>query len=97
MTHDEQLKLWVEGTSVHGAMYEDDSLNIEPDGECCPDFSCCDPSLKWPREKREAFAAANQADRERMMLSGSVDLLKAAAQKGQLPENIIDQVKVILQ
>lgn len=44
----EQLKLWMEGTSLH---------NDETD-ECCPDFSCCAPELQAPDEERTAFCAA---------------------------------------
>lgn len=44
----EQLELWVAGESVH---------NPEAD-ECCPDFSCCAPLLKAPREERDAFFKA---------------------------------------
>jgi len=43
-----QLRLWVEGNSVH---------NEERD-ECCPDFSCCEPSLLAPKHEREAFEEA---------------------------------------
>lgn len=67
MTCDEQLKLWVGGKSVHN-----------PDrpggGECCPDFSCCQPALLWPKEKREEFAAADEEKRFGM-LSGALRAL----------------------
>lgn len=50
MTDDEQVKLWVEGKSVHGSgEYK----------ECCPDFSCCRPELQAPKEDREKYAAAH--------------------------------------
>lgn len=39
-----QLAFWVEGTSIH-----------MPNGICCPDFSCCMPELKAPKEERELF------------------------------------------
>lgn len=39
-----QLALWVEGKSIH-----------VPNGQCCPDFSCCIPQLKAPKEERELF------------------------------------------
>ncbi len=55
MTHDEQVKLWVEGKSVHGA----GEYN-----ECCPDFSCCRPEFQAPKEEREKFAAAQLAGDE---------------------------------
>lgn len=47
MTYKEQLRLWVEGESVHDS---------DKKGEqCCPDFSCCMPELKAPKEERELF------------------------------------------
>ena len=50
----EQLRLWVEGKSLHtDKLGEDFKL---PEGltvECCPDFSCCAPQHLWPKEKRE--------------------------------------------
>jgi len=36
MTHEEQLVQWVEGNSMH---------DVE-NNRCCPDFSCCRPTLK---------------------------------------------------
>ena len=68
MTHEEQLRRWVEGEPVHGA----GSL-----AECCPDFSCCHPALLWPREKREEFAAADDRARQRLLFGALVDLLAA--------------------
>lgn len=44
ITHEEQLRRWVEG----------DSVCIE-DGCCCPDFSCCVPELKFSDENRRKF------------------------------------------
>ena len=60
MTHDEQLALWVEGKSVHGAGKY---------GDCCPDFSCCKPELLAPYETRVAFRDATPAERT-TILSG---------------------------
>jgi hypothetical protein len=57
MSSDEQLRRWVAGEPVH---------NNER-GECCPDFSCCEPSLLAPQEVREEFAAADE-DKQYMML-----------------------------
>ena len=45
MTSDEQLELWVNGTSVH---------NQDKD-ECCPDFSCCNKRMNTPVEERILF------------------------------------------
>ena len=50
MTVQEQLDLWVAGTSVHN-----------PDrGECCPDFSCCEVGLRADEDVRRRFAQAYQ-------------------------------------
>ncbi len=48
MTVDEQLALWVQGRSAHN----DDR------GECCPDFSCCNPESAASREERETYVRA---------------------------------------
>lgn len=48
MDPDEQLRLWVEGESIHNGP---DSI----EGECCPDFSCCNPEMLLPRPEREAY------------------------------------------
>ncbi len=45
MTPDEQLAEWLKGNSIH---------NDERD-ECCPDFSCCEPSLLADQKTRQAF------------------------------------------
>lgn len=42
-----QLRKWVNGESVH-----DNEI-----GECCPDFSCCEPRIETPKEERELFAS----------------------------------------
>ena len=65
MTPDEQLGKWLAGDSVH---------NKERD-ECCPDFSCCRPKLKWPKEKRRLFFENPQL-RERMLTGALVDMLE---------------------
>ena len=57
MTSDEQLRLWVAGTSVHN----------ETTGECVPDFSCCKPELQSSQETREAFMRANKEERMKFL------------------------------
>ncbi len=56
-----QLALWVAGTSIH--MYK---------GICCPDFSCCKPELKAPKEERELFQelylTKKHSEYERMLM-----------------------------
>jgi hypothetical protein len=58
MTCAEQTALWVKGKPVHNPTRD----------ECCPDFSCCEPKLLWPKEKRERFAAADERTRVGMMM-----------------------------
>ena len=71
MTNDEQLKLWVEGESIHN---DDVWYNIIDEtghvvdrkrldgGECCPDFSCCHPNLRAHKFTRERFCKAVEED-----------------------------------
>jgi hypothetical protein len=62
MTYKKQLRLWVKGKSVHDKKGE----------QCCPDFSCCMPELKAPKEERELFQQLYLAERyneyERMLM-----------------------------
>ena len=58
---DEQLRLWVEGTSVHHALQRGGH-------ECCPDFSCCKPHLLQPIEVRRAFVAADERGRNKFLM-----------------------------
>jgi len=60
MPVEEQTRRWVAGESVHNG--------VRPDGECCPDFSCCRPELLQPVEVRRAFAAADE--RQQMKFLG---------------------------
>ena len=63
--HKKQLALWVNGKSIH-----------IPKGDCCPDFSCCMPELKAPKEERELFQKLylekrhNEYERMLMMFLG---------------------------
>jgi hypothetical protein len=67
----EQLAKWVLGESVcPNARHE-----------CCPDFSCCKPELKWPEEKRRRFAAAGQGEREKMMMGALGSAMAQASAK----------------
>lgn len=69
MTPEEQLDLWVSGKSVHN--YD----RYPPDGECCPDFSCCDKNANTPIELRKRFKAADDETRFKMLgmfLSGMI-------------------------
>ena len=57
ITVEEQLDMWVAGKSVHNATR----------GECCPDFSCCNPKLKASKPERVKFRNATQSERETML------------------------------
>lgn len=67
MKLEEQMKLWMEGQSMH--------LGERPGGLCCPDFSCCKPDLQWPAEKRREFAEADDDKRYDMLLGALGALL----------------------
>lgn len=62
MTNNEQLLKWVKGESVH---------NNEL-GQCCPDFSCCNPDMNTSLEVRELFMEAhlNDDESQKMKLLG---------------------------
>jgi len=49
-----QLKHWVNGKSTHCHFGYG-----KEDYECCPDFSCCHPSLLRPRAEREQYLAGD--------------------------------------
>ena len=60
MTSEQQLHFWEKGQSYH-----------IKGGECCPDFSCCNPKLLAPQEVRTLFVSAvnkeNSALRYRLL------------------------------
>lgn len=58
MTCDEQLELWCNGQSVHN----------NTTGECCPDFSCCQPKLAIPIEQRILFREGGDEVRHNMLM-----------------------------
>lgn len=64
-THEEQLGLWVKGESVH---VKTTIMGVES-FECCPDFSCCHPSLKAPYEERRHFASLSEKARTPMLMA----------------------------
>lgn len=49
-TSEEQLKLWLEGKSVHA--------ETDQGEECCPDFSCCDSELLANVDERIKYCNA---------------------------------------
>lgn len=67
MTPDEQLDLWVAGSSVH---------NKERD-ECCPDFSCCKPKLLRRLAERIAYCDASKLVRNRMLVDYLVNMVQS--------------------
>lgn len=96
MTPNEQLDKWVAGNSVHNSEKFLDVVNDAGEvvgkrklegGECCPDFSCCQPDLKWDEPTRRAFAAAHTTgdrktvDRMLMMALGALVSKNGADQK----------------
>lgn len=68
MTGNEQLERWVVGESVHN----------DESGECCPDFSCCQPRLLASKEERKAFAEADRRGDEKSKLTMLGGFLGAA-------------------
>lgn len=58
MTPDEQLAEWCKGNSIHN----------ESTGECCPDFSCCDPNLGIPIQQRILFRDSGEDVRFEMLM-----------------------------
>jgi hypothetical protein len=75
MTSDEQLAEWVKGNSIHRGE------RGSPDSECCPDFSCCEPSLLAPKHERQAFAKADEAIRHQMLMGFLGRMIDALPEK----------------
>lgn len=67
-----QLRLWVEGESVH-RLFERLGKLAE---ECTPDFSCCRPHLRWPVQQRRAFARACPKTRRGMLTAALAALVE---------------------
>lgn len=63
-----QLDSWLLGQPVHNTEFD----------ECCPDFSCCQPSLMWPEEERKAFAQASDEQRMKMLVHGLSSTISSA-------------------
>lgn len=64
-----QLSEWVQGRPWHNP-FDHDSTRHDGDksrGECCPDFSCCEPNMMASKEARKAFAEAKDEDRMRLL------------------------------
>ncbi len=65
MTDDEQEELWLGGHSVHNPTRK----------ECCPDFSCCRPNLKWPYDVRQRFVMGTEEERAELLSLALASLL----------------------
>lgn len=78
MTSDEQLKLWVEGKSVHNKTHPIKGVS---GGECCPDFSCCNPELKARKSERIKFFRATPGMRNSMLMMFLSRMLKNSGMK----------------
>jgi len=72
MTVDEQLSEWVKGNSLC-------PNNL---GECCPDFSCCQPELLADEVTRVAFANGTKETRH-SLLGGFLGAAMEKAVKGK--------------
>jgi len=74
VTQKKQLELWLKGTSRHD--YES--------GQCCPDFSCCNPELLASETERKLFYDAyyrGDEEQKTMLLCGFLGALMAALGK----------------
>ncbi len=97
MTSDEQLNAWVNGESIHN---HDKVVNIVDEndqvlytekvygGECCPDFSCCEPALLWPKELRQKFKDATEAVRSEMLMMSLQQLVHANVKSGTITPTV---------
>jgi len=62
-TEEEQLVRWVRGESCHVKR----DRKPPNDWECCPDFSCCNPSLLQPLEVRETYVISDVHGRGKLL------------------------------
>lgn len=72
MTSDEQIIEWVKGNS----------LCPNDSGECCPDFSCCQPELLADEVTRIAFSNGTKETRN-SLLGGFLGFAMEKAAKGK--------------
>jgi len=73
-----QTSEWLKGNPQHNAV----------DGECCPDFSCCNPELLAPKEVRELFYKADQTGNDKVCSRMLGEFL------GKMVDAILDEPKV---
>jgi len=60
-THEEQLDAMERGEWTHVAVGDGEH-------ECCPDFGCCSPELRWNAEQLRVFRAADSRLREQILV-----------------------------
>ena len=91
MTVDEQLNAWVNGESLHNhdkvidVVDENDQVLYTEKvygGECCPDFSCCEPHLQWPKELRQKFKDATEEVRGEMLMMSLQQMIQSNVKPG---------------
>lgn len=68
---DDQLRLWLEGISVHSR-----PTKLCPKGECCPDFSCCIPALLADKKTRQKYCDAEKKGNDATINRLLFDFLK---------------------
>lgn len=86
--YEEQLKQWLIGNSIHNdkpkiIICADENGNVIDHqllecGECCPDFSCCEPKLLWPTLQRALFVQRKDLRSKMLMMA----LTGLAAERG---------------
>lgn len=83
ITIEQQLDEWVKGNPIHNHNRFVTLRGVQrpmDGGECCPDFSCCNPKLLWPKEVREEFKKAvdtNDDTTKQKLLMSALDGLTA--------------------
>lgn len=85
MDYKTQLALWRQGRSLHN-----DELN-----QCCPDFSCCNPSLLAPQEMRDLFCKAYAENNEDLIQSILVSFLQLVCNEIVKSDPDIESVTVV--
>lgn len=58
-----QVEEWAKGNPLHNPVNPENGLY--EGGECCPDFSCCNPDMLMPEESRQKFLEAHKAGDEK--------------------------------
>ena len=70
---EEQLAFWLLGKPLHNRIRD----------ECCPDFSCCQPELLWPEDRRREFVYGSDEKRNQMCVGALVGLLECTGNQVQ--------------